>query len=123
MPLTDDQIKENIKAREKAEELMEYLEEEAKNLPSDGARTRFWECLSNTAGVSAGVTKSPGPKLMSEEQAKAFGRQPMPHGMYKDMKIDKVPLEYLTWLTDSDDSFKKELRSYLRSQRIRRELE
>ena len=59
---------------------------------------------------------------MTDEQAREFGRcTQMPFGKHVGTYIDEVPLQYLEWYADL--SFQPQLRKYLRSPRIKSELE
>lgn len=54
---------------------------------------------------------------MTDEQARAFGRQVVNFGVHRDKCYDDVPLEYLEWLVDENTA----LARYIRSRRIKAE--
>ena len=93
-------------------------------------RQAFWESLMERA--TAALTKfahPAGPELdrdtnrpMSDPAARAFGSEEMQFGKYAGQRIDEVPLGYLALLVD-DNAFKRKLRRYLQSPRIKAELE
>jgi uncharacterized protein (DUF3820 family) len=60
---------------------------------------------------------------MTEDEAKCFGNSDMTFGHYAGRRIDDVPIEYLTWLTDQSRTFLQSIHRYLNSLRIKRERE
>lgn len=93
------------------------------------SRQSYWEHIHEQAAAELLKLNPPeGPEIdgdteqpMNDEQSRKFGRQPMPFGVYYGKQIDDVPASYLMTLVD-DTEFKKKLRRYLASPRIKSEL-
>jgi hypothetical protein len=104
-----------------AEEVFELVASEA--MQHDDAQ-RFWERLAELVGEHAPKATSEPRALdaMTDEEARLFEvRWTMPFGEYTGHKIKDVPLERLCWY--ADQRFNDALRRYLRSPRIRAEIE
>lgn len=109
-------IKENIKAREAAREVLELLEEEAKQHGK-----RFWQEIARVVELHVPVrtVKKKPVRPMTDVQAKAFGSQLLPFGEYYGKRVDDVPLARLQWY--ADQTFIDDLRRYLDSKRVEAE--
>jgi uncharacterized protein (DUF3820 family) len=60
---------------------------------------------------------------MTDEEARKFGRTKISFGSYVGWEIDRIPLGYLIWLDGESYESSRELNRYLRSPRIRREID
>lgn len=118
-------IKERINGRKRAEELFALLAEDASSL-SECGRAAFWESVSSQLIDVLPVSSQPeanSDQPMSDKSAAIYGRETVfPFGKYAGQRVDEVPIDYLAMLVDDND-FKKQLRRYLRSERIQREQE
>lgn len=92
-------------------------------------RKAFWEHMGELAKKYLESTEPRQPDVgkdsdsaMNDAQARAFGAVQIRFGKYRGRQVDEVPLGYLAMLVD-DNTFKKQVRRYLASPRIRRELE
>ena len=105
-------IDRNIKDRQEAEELFELI--------FDGdRRQRFWETIRDLA-----VAKLPQPKervdsvpAMSDLASITFECQLMPFGKHQGREIGCVPVDYLIWLSEGGDDFRRQLQMYFKSER------
>lgn len=100
-----------IKARRWAEECVEATED----------KMAFLERVQELVAPSQKPAQPP--DAMTDEQAKRWEQGVVPYGKYGTYPIREVPLEYLVWLSESDDAFKKDLRKYLKAPCIQRELD
>lgn len=113
-------IEVNINARKIAEQVFDLAITE---IPAEGER-RYWETLSNL--IAKRLPPPPvdeASKPMTDIQAWHYETDTvMPWGKYAGKSIIDVPIDYLVWLAESPDPFRVELRRYLASERIRREV-
>lgn len=109
-----DAIATNIKARESAEKLMEFVVDEAGMQPP-----RFWEVFA--ALVAEKLPPKPATvdrhTALTEAQAIWFEAQPMPYGKHAGEQVGCVPCDYLLYLTEGDD-FGRLIRRYVKSKRF-----
>jgi uncharacterized protein (DUF3820 family) len=116
---------ENMLARQAAEANHDLLREEALRFAGE-ARRRYWEKL---AKLTAGELPAKSPPAeandapMDNMAARRFGATVMQFGKHVGKTIDSIPLEYLQWLDQQPETdFRKQLRRYMRSERIQAEL-
>jgi hypothetical protein len=107
-------LEHNIAMRKAAEELVKYATTEY------GRDERFWEVVRNHAVTFAPMPPSPPATIepLSDEAARAFGRQVINFGQYAHQRYDDVPLGYLEWLADRNI----QLVRYIRSRRVQSEM-
>lgn len=113
-------IKENIRQREIAEYVYEFIREtfEAENF-NDPAR--FAKLLIDVITEKHLRTPDVNPGIMTVDQAKEFEKGTMPFGEFFNVKIKEVPLDRLKWY--ADQRFIDDLRAYLKSRIIQQETE
>ena len=116
---------ENIATRKLASEVFELAGDQAAGLPGP-QKVRFWKHLIRLAsqfvelsGTEPSDTKR---EIMSDRESRIFGDARIQFGMHRGTRVDEIPLEYLEWLDDQPD-FRCELRRYLNSERLKREME
>lgn len=105
-------------ARQKAELVLELADFDAGTLPNAG-RDRYWETIAKHA--TAKLPKQPEPvrpEPMNDKAAEIYGATTMPFGQHVGNRLDDIPVEYLAMLVD-DNEFKKQLRRYLQSNRVK----
>jgi hypothetical protein len=117
-------LQQNIQKREAAERAYQqcktFAAKEAAELGWEDD-SRFWEQLLR-AIVSAYPQFSSAIKLerMSDSDATKFESKLIPFGKHRGTSVKEVPLDYLEWLTG--DTFTDDLRRYVRSDKIEREV-
>jgi len=126
--MTFDKIKARVDARKllaTAFELAleEYLAQQNGSEAEGLEPLTFWQVAKELAESklpkqSPAATHPP----MTYQEAREFGSEEMEFGKYLGLPIDQVPIEYLVWLADEKDGFKKQLRRYLQSPRIAAEV-
>ena len=123
--MNEHQIKMNVEAREIAEAALSLALDEWQSKYFDNYDQMFWKRVK--AVVESKLPKAelpPQPGGMSSDEARLFGqRMTMPAGKYAGQPVDKVPIDYLLWWAFEPSDFTKQLRRYLRSERIQREIE
>jgi len=115
-------LEDNVAALLLANELMDlgFTLVKESGIPAESVR-RFWQYVMESAGELVGdevVEKPKQPKIMSDVDARRFGRSLMPFGQHKGASIDEVPIDYLEWLLDQQGTFMEDLGSYMDSERI-----
>lgn len=115
-----DKIKENMRQRDIAGYVYEFIRDtiEAEQF-SDPAR--FASILIELIQERHCRTPESNPQLMTHEQVREFEKRHMPFGHYVGTPVKDVPLERLQWYADQD--FTDDLRRYLKSHLIQREIE
>lgn len=125
MGILDKEIQQNIQARKTAEAIIQLLDESLKEFPERDHQQRvleimtawIWERLINRPRAE-NLSMNP----MSESQALAFENQKIGFGKYQGETIGMIPLDYLTWISDQQDTFKIQLKQYFLSERGKRRL-
>lgn len=113
-------LEQKINGRQMAQQLIQMIEEEADNvLKSYGAfgSAGYWEKLREW------LERRNKPKVeppMGTVESRAFGARQITFGKYDGDRIDEIPFDYLELIIEPDE-FKKDLKRYLQSERIRRE--
>lgn len=113
-------LEDNIVAGRLAEDLIAISDWRTLKAPR-----RFWERLRELCDEqlpppyeAAKLEDRP----MSDVQARAFGASTIGFGKHQGKRVDDVPIEYLHFLVDeAGGQFVKQLRRYLRSERVQRE--
>lgn len=118
-----DHVNNRKRVRESAAEIVELIEDVAKGWP-DQYRQYLWEVLQGECAtrlpqvqLSAEVDESP----MTDPEAKRFELERVFFGKYNGYTIGGILEEdpkYLDWLAGTDDSFKCQLRRYLKNPKI-----
>ncbi|HWB00980.1 MAG TPA: hypothetical protein VG713_20955, partial [Pirellulales bacterium] len=104
------------------EEFVTLALDEASVLSPPG-KNEFWQTIFDKLREYLPADPSPAiPEPMGDNAAKAFGETKFPFGAHRGKRIDEVPLSYLVFVAD-DNAFRQQLRRYLRSPRIQREME
>lgn len=129
-------IKSLVQARKLAEDVSDLIRTESGDWGNyvDDCLEAFWsrlrECIDIPDPPAPDIALSERAARLSEPMGDAeaahFGRnQEMPFGKHAGRIVDSVPLDYLVWLADQPSamSFTTELRRYLKSERIQREIE
>lgn len=109
-------IEDNKAQRMAAVEIFELVLETAQSFDDP---SRFWEELRKRVGFGDEEEPRKLKDKMTDDESRKFGRKPMPFGEYLGREIDHVPVERLEWY--ADQTFMRELRRYLRSNRIKSE--
>lgn len=117
-PNMKESIAENMKGRQAAATIVSMAQEEAKRL-SEKARLRFWECVADGAAHHLPTPNQDEP--MTDVEAARFGQELIDFGRYEGRRIDDIPLDYLSWVCDTQGLFAKKTHRYLRSQRTKQE--
>jgi hypothetical protein len=115
-------FKERIKGRRLAETLLELVTEAQRELQTDDAKLAFLERLHKFIVEHGLWTQSHhGVNALSDDEAVAWRRRTLvPFGEFRDQLVEHVPLDRLCWY--ADQHFIDELRKYLRSDGIQRQL-
>ena len=112
-------IEDNVAEHQRAEEVHALA-------CTEGSGDRYWRKLYELVAKHV----PPPPKRakaklkdvkMTDAEAKRFGLQLIPFGEFMGMRVDDVPMERLVWY--GDQRWIDELRRYLKSDRIRGEVE
>lgn len=119
----------NIAARQAAETVIDLINGELRSLidaHSQDALAPFFTTLRECYGVNLTVEvvkeveRAPrGPRPMTDDEARAFEKRPMPWGKHKGKLISEVPVDYLQWVLDQPDTFKVDIERYVRSDWVR----
>lgn len=122
-PAKAEEIKQRMAARMEARQIVELI------TTTHGAyraheQEAFTTALRNElnlvlASAEAKVDVEP----MSDEVARRFGNNTMGFGKYVGQRIDEIPIDYLLWFVEQKDTFKQELRRYIKSRRVQAEIE
>lgn len=118
----DNDVRDRIAGRKAAETIVLLATEEAAAFGYHG-KTSFWYTLADALSKylpQASPARQPEP--MNDKAAQVFGQMEMKFGKYRGQPLDEVPVDYLVMLVD-DNEWKQQVRRYLRSPRIQRELE
>jgi len=117
--MTDDAtIRQRIHGREQAILCLEMIE--ADSMPAAALEAFSAEIEKRCAPPRP--TPRPGPPPMNDSESAAFGQVALPYGKHQGTKVDDVPLAYLEWMANPEDSdLVRSLRRYLASDRVRRE--
>ncbi len=117
-------IAENIKTRKAVEACYELVGEYLQECElSPDALGQAWRRLGDMMDAAAGDKREPSTDVvMSDDDAKRFGRRIVPFGRYSQdwgdpRRIQDVPLSYLVWLEEADD-FRRDLTRYLKRREI-----
>lgn len=113
-----DNITRRIGARAHAKELIAFIDSEVAMEQTTELRFVVLDALAKRFGTITREVVSEEP--MSYDSSLAFERQVMPFGKHAGESIKDVPMDYLLWL-ECEPDFRRELRRYLRSDRIQRE--
>ena len=113
-----DNITRRIGARTHANELIAFIDSEVAMEQTTELRFVILDTLAKRFGTITREVVSEEP--MSDAGSMAFERQQMPFGMHSGTPIADVPMDYLLWL-ECEPDFRRDLRRYLRSDRIQRE--
>lgn len=121
-------IETNIKARQAAEEAVEICNGIVAYYVGDPEfGLRFWEELDHRIGTRAGrlarEKAEADSSTMTDAEARLFGQSIVPWGAHKGATVDSVDLDYWFWMTEESGGFIRELRRYLKSDRIQQEAE
>ena len=125
----ENSIRSRVKGRQLAVEMFCLVQDDANVLGPIG-KLGFLESVVEIAKAAIAALNPPeGPvidgdtdKAMNDAQAKKFGGQEINFGVHAGKRIDEVPIGYLLMLVDENE-FKKKLRRYLASPRIKAEME
>ena len=120
--MNEQAILDNKHGRESAHEIAELARSETV-LMREASRLRFWETLRDEVALQLPAQVVVGPRPMSDEEIREFGRSSMPFGVHCGKRIDNVPIEYLDWLLGDAAEFIRKVRQYLNSPRIQSERE
>lgn len=117
-----DQIKENVEIGKVVREIINLAMSE---VAAFRCKDRFWLTLIAQIRAMTHLTEEEKPKPIEElpmtiDEAKVFGKQIMTFGQHQGKQIDQVPIDYLDFIADTTP-FYKNLRRYLKSDRIKRE--
>lgn len=97
------------------------------SLAEDHDSQRFWTAVAAMASKRAGlIDEQPKPKpgTATDKWVRAFGRKLMPFGKHQGKPLSEVPLDYLKWLVNSDNTqFTLELVRYVESDSVQREIQ
>lgn len=113
-----DNVTRRVGARTHAHDLISFVESEVAMEQTTELRFVVLDALAKRFGTIVREVVSEEP--MSDAESKAFERQQMPFGMHSGELIADVPMDYLLWL-ECEPDFRRDLRRYLRSDRIQRE--
>lgn len=121
-------IRSRVAGRKVASEGLALIEPEVAILGPSG-RKAFWEHVAERAKSYLESIEPRQPDVgkatdaaMNDNQARAFGKVVVRWGKYRGRQVDEVPLGYLAMLVD-DNEFKRQVRRYLASPRIKAELD
>ncbi|MFH1738368.1 MAG: hypothetical protein ABIH23_05125 [bacterium] len=117
-------IKTRVDIRRSAVALVELILEEVRRIPDADGDTRgvFWDEIRKVLPrISRQERVRLESEVMTDQEARVFGNERMPFGEFKGMRIDDIELSRLTWY--ADQTFQKQLRRYLKSSRLRSEIE
>ena len=121
--MDDKIIIDNIKVRSLAETHAELMADTLGG-KDDAWRARFAAYVREWLEKAAPAPrpKAPPPEPMTDGEARAFGRQPVPYGEFRGEPADAVPLDRLQWYADQQHANQRwtdDLPRYLRSRRVR----
>jgi len=116
-------IRENVAAREAADELHRLALQEATG-HRGRAVVEFWRRVLRNVLSIVPEELHPRPAVeaeppMDKAEARRFEREPFPFGQYRGPAVGEIPVDYLCWL-DTQPDFRRNLRRYLRSDRGQR---
>ena len=120
-------ITDNVEASNTADEVHRLASSEALRFTGDAA-LRFWRRL--LENVCAVIPPQYHPTRvdrsdvvpMTREELREWEIKKMPFGKHEGTQVKNVPLDYLIWLDEQPD-FRRELKRYLKSDRIQREID
>ena len=120
-----DNVQGNIKAREAAGEVMEFVCDVANERKGTHRlfEVRFWSELLKLVerkfyrGDKPKVWEGTTVRKMTGPEARRFGDELIPFGEFRGKRIDEVPLDRLAWY--ADQTFVDDLRKYLASDRVK----
>ncbi len=131
MCVSDNYVRSRVVGRTAATDLLSLIKEDLAAL-GPVSRQAFWEHLAEESRRMRATFDSPSPgepaldgdinQPMSDQAAASYGKVEVKFGKYRGRRVDEVPLDYLAMLVD-DNQFKRQVRRYLASPRIKRELE
>lgn len=104
-------------ATEAASLVIELAEESGANEPGFYDRVA---CILEAHGTPKREPKTK-PVKMTDQQAKAFEQEIIAFGTHAGKPVSDVPLDWLQWI--ADQKFVDQVRLYLRSDRVQREIE
>jgi hypothetical protein len=113
-----DNVTRRIGAREHAKELIEFIDSEVAMEQTAELRFVILDLLAERFGTITREVVTE--ERMTDAGSMAFERQQIAFGMHSGMPIADVPMDYLLWL-ECEPDFRRDLRRYLRSDRIQRE--
>jgi len=116
-------IRENVAAREAADELHRLALQEATG-HRGRAVVEFWRRVLRNVLSIVPEELHPRPAVeaeppMDKAEARRFEREPFPFGQYRGPACGEIPFYFLCWL-DTQTDFRRNLRRYLRSDRGQR---
>jgi uncharacterized protein (DUF3820 family) len=110
-----EKIRQNMKARKEAEELVELAGEQP---------IRFWEALRDIIQEKLPKVEVALEKKMGNIAARRFEDEKMPYGAHAGKTFGEIPTDYLVFLAEGNELTKK-IQLYIKSdlfkQRLRRE--
>lgn len=115
-------IEANVEAREAAGAVTNLIAGEALEQKSCN---QFYRCLLKDLRQLVPTSLWPETTIerdlpMADDEARAFGCQPMEFGKWALRPIKDVPMDYLVWLETQPD-FRRQLNRYLRNPQVQRE--
>lgn len=118
-------VEANIKSRQSAQTCKEFIDEEAQTLANPD---RFYEILADHCASQIGkIVTAPmnqgKSRPMSRIERELFEARVLTFGIHRDKTVRETPLSYLEYLATKKDTFIKELRRYISTPEVQRELE
>ena len=111
-------ITDRVRIRNAAREACEYVDLDAYTREQ---KIHFAKCIRDLCNLDDAPPSVTGP--MTDDEAREWGKQGMPFGKHVGQAVNDTPIEYLVWIADTGGKFQRDLNRYLKSPRLRREIE
>jgi len=110
-------ITDNIIARQSGESAVELLHDEAAK--HTASIEHFWRAVVDAIPSEyIPIVMQPKSKPMTTVEAATFAKEILRFGKYTGCRVCEVPLDYLVWLEEQPDDFRKSLNRYLRNPNV-----